>query len=136
MIISFSNQKQNGLIMPLFVLGIFIFILIFPVSGDVSSSLISALPQSSDISSNLQVSKEWESFSTSGNTVHTVRWGGYIPFSCPQNDNRVKNNKGDYVSVVASIDQQKKFQTPEEYQEWVMSYPDGWEMSFFDGLPG
>lgn len=106
---SFIHQKQNGLIMPLFVSAIFIFILVFPVSGDVPSSLISALPQSSDISSNLQVSKEWESYPTSGNHVHTVRWGGYIPFSCPQNDNRVKNKKGDYVSVVVSIDQQKNF---------------------------
>jgi len=133
---SFIHQKQNGLIMPLFVSAIFIFILVFPVSGDVPSSLISALPQSSDISSNLQVSKEWESYPTSGNTVHTVRWGGYIPFSCPQDDYRVKNTKGDYVSGFASMNRQRKFQTPEEFQEWVMRYPDGREMSIFDGLPG
>ncbi len=116
---------------------ILLFLIILPVSGADIQNIQSALPQNADVTSSLDITKEWK-FQESGvssNSDSIVTWGGYRPFSCPKEDSRVAERKGDYLSVEVDINHHDRTQTADEHNEWVLSFPDERDMTVTESPP-
>lgn len=139
-----SNFISNNIqICSLILIGVLLFQMISTVSGISSDAIRAALPQIGDVTSGLIPEHKYEiedSSSGPANRFLTARWAGYVPMSCPQNDYRVADEKGDWFKVDISVISHDAIYpvsgTPETYRNSALNLSGESPYEPYDALPG